>query len=248
MNIAIITGASSGLGYDFAKQIDSSYRLDEIWLIARRRERLVKLSKELKTKVRVLDLDLTKDKDLERIRSALAKEKPIVRLLVNNAGYGPLGEFTNVAKEMYLNMMKLNMDAVVELTYDCLQFMEKGCAIIQVASSVGFIPMPRFSIYAASKAFVLSFSNSLYVELKKKGIHVLAVCPGAVKTEFFQVAKSNMNRGARSSDVVRKALRDCRKKRIISVYGAKTNISLLIAKFLPRRWLLAMVERASKSF
>ena len=85
----------------------------------------MKLSKELKTKVRVLDLDLTKDKDLERIRSALAKEKPIVRLLVNNAGYGPLGEFTNVAKEMYLNMMKLNMDAVVELTYDCLQFMEK---------------------------------------------------------------------------------------------------------------------------
>ncbi len=244
--IAVVTGASSGIGAEFARQIDRQYRLDEIWLIARREGRLKELAAQLATKTVIFPMDLTQDK--KSLHAALHAQKPCIKLLVNSAGIGRLGAFADVALEEHIQVIALNVTAVVELSSCCLQYMQPGSSIIQVASSAGFLPLPTFAVYSATKAFVLHFANALYAELKDKGIHVMALCPGAVATEFFTCAKAKTPKAAQPEQVVRKALIDLQKKKVISAYGFRNRAIITIARILPRRVLLWLVGRATKAF
>ncbi|MBU0615109.1 MAG: SDR family NAD(P)-dependent oxidoreductase [Nanoarchaeota archaeon] len=240
MNIAIITGASAGLGKEFARQIDN-YHLDELWLVARRKDRLLELSNHLKTRSVLIQCDLTESLNIliDKIRT----EKPNIRYLVNNAGFGKVGDFKDISLNEQLNMIDLNVRALVELTHNCLPFMRKGSTIINIASIAGFAPMPSFSIYAATKAFVLSFSNSINEELK--GIHSIAVCPGPVETEFhLRSGRSrHLQKKAKAKDVVRLALKDAKKKKNISVYGAKMKAARLLSKLISRRTASRLVNK-----
>ena len=239
MNIAIITGASSGIGMEFARQISRKYpELDEIWLVARRKDRLIKFSEHLQAGVRVFGGDLLDHDVYNDVEEALAKTKGKVRFLVNAAGYGKMGTVKDLDVKEQLGMIDLNCFALTKMTLLVLPYMTKGGNIIQVASAAAFAPQPGFSIYAATKSYVYSFSRSLNAELKEKGIHVTAVCPGPVQTEFFDRSGNlprnpMLNRRAKAKDVVKKALKDAACKKAVSVYGLSMNVSGIASGLLP---------------
>ncbi len=238
--IAIVTGASSGMGRDFVRALDRDYTFDETWVIARRRERLEELGKELKTTILPLALDLTEEESIEQIKNLLAERKPVVSALVNASGYGVFKAFEESNLNELEGIVELNDRALVSLTHTVLPYMEKGSFIINLGSNSSHQPVPYMAVYAASKAFVLSFSLALGVELKKRGIHVLCVCPGWIKTEFFDRAvKDNTtivyyDRYYESKDVVEKAMKDLGKKKSLSILGLPVRNQVRLVKFLPK--------------
>jgi len=244
--IAIITGASSGLGYDFAKEIDKN-NLDEIWIIARRVELLEKLASELKTDTKIFSIDLTDMESNKTIELELEKGDYEISYLINNAGFGLMGSFAELDLNKQLSMINLNIAALVQITHFSIKFMAKGGEIIQVASTAGFLPMKNFAVYAATKAFVVNFTNALASELKKKNIHAIAVCPGPVKTEFFNVASGGKvpSFAYNSIDVVKKALRDSKKGKWNSIYGIVMKVVMTLSHFSPRK---IKTNLAGKSF
>lgn len=190
MNIAIVTGASSGMGAEFARQLHYYYdNYDEIWLIARRKERLEALAQTLDDKTRIITADLTRSSDLKYIARQLSLINPNVTQLINCAGFGIMGSFETLPLKEQSDMIDLNVKALVKLTHMVLPYMRKNANIIQLASVAAFLPQENFCVYAASKSFVLSFSRALNEELKKRKICVTAVCPGPVETEFFNIAE-----------------------------------------------------------
>ena len=164
--IIIVTGASSGMGREFAMQIEKKYQVDEIWVIARRKERLECLKEKLQTKVKIFALDLTQKESFEIIQEALFQEKPRVKALINCSGYGKLDHYENMSIEVIENMMNLNMLAVVKMVNSVLPYMHKKSYIVNLASCSGYMPIPYLNIYASTKAFVLSYSRALNEELK----------------------------------------------------------------------------------
>ncbi|TVR04365.1 MAG: SDR family NAD(P)-dependent oxidoreductase [Deltaproteobacteria bacterium] len=245
MRIAIVTGASSGLGADFARQLDASAereKLDEIWLIARRSDQLQSLAGELRnTTGRVMPMDLTDPERLAGLHATLKQLRPKVCWLINNAGFGKIGPFEHISQSATLGMIDLNIRSLTEITRFTLPFCPEGAHIVQVASSAGFMPIPYFATYAATKAYVVQFSDALGQELRHRNISVTAVCPGPVATEFLDVASDGRGSPprallARSPDVVRKALRDARRRRRHSVHGLLIRLFTLTAGWIPR-WL-----------
>ena len=189
MRIALITGASSGLGREFAKQIPRLYKgLDELWAVARRTERLKKLEQESPIPVRIFDGDLNRDYIYERIGKELEKQSADIRMLVNAAGFGKMGKFEDIPLADQLSMVDLNCRGLTKMTGICLPYLSRGSRILNVASAAAFSPQPGFAVYAAGKAYVYRFSTALRTELASRGIIVTAVCPGPVDTEFFQVS------------------------------------------------------------
>ncbi len=250
-NIAIITGASSGMGREFALQIAQGYRsVEEIWLVARRRDRLEALEKQLLgRKVRIFTLDLGTEEGLQELEEALEQEKPSIRILVNAAGYGLIGTVEDLSRQENTGMIDLNCHALTAITYMAIPYMRKNSNIIQLASSAAFMPQPKFAVYAASKSYVLSFSRALARELKSKDIYVTAVCPGPVKTEFFDKAETyeavklyKKLTMAKADKVVRQALLDAKHKKTVSVYGGIMKVFRGLCKVLPKDWLLGFVK------
>ena len=189
MKTAVITGASSGLGVEFALSIDKTRpEIEEIWLLARRKDRLEELAQKLNKKTRVLSLDITGDEDLKIYTDLLEKEKPDVKLLINNAGFGRLGEFRLISAEDSRQMLRLNCEAVTVITRLTLPFMSEKSEIINTCSIAAFAPNARMAVYSSTKAYIMSFSRALRFELKDKKINVIAVCPGPMDTEFLPVA------------------------------------------------------------
>ena len=189
MKTAVITGASSGLGLYFALEIDKNRpEIEEIWLIARRKERLEELAKSLSKKVKVLSLDITKEESLEEYKTALKQENCEVSILVNNAGFGKLGNFDEMNNDDLSGMIKLNCEALTVITSITLPFMEKGSEIINSCSIASFAPNTRMAVYSSTKAYVMSFSRALRSELKRRKINCIAVCPGPMDTEFLSLA------------------------------------------------------------
>lgn len=183
MNIAIITGASSGLGWEFARQLDRLLgKTDEIWLLARRKDAMEALSDKLQHKIRAIAIDLTKEKELQQFEEVLAIQNPRITVLVNCAGVGTHGPFTRQSRETIDAMVKLNIMALTTMTRICLPYMKKGSKILQFSSGAAFVPQAAFAVYAASKAYVYSLSRALERELRGRGITVTAVCPGPVNT------------------------------------------------------------------
>lgn len=195
MNIAVITGASSGLGKEFAKAADKYFEnIDEIWLIARRKERLEKLAGEISLPCRIIDIDLTDEEAIGRYKEMLEIYEANVKLLINNAGYGKLGYFEDIETKDNTGMVKLNCESLTAITDITLPFMHSYAQIINVSSIASFVPNTRMAVYCSTKAYVTSFSKALRGELKKRKINVLAVCPGPMETEFLPVA--NIKKGA----------------------------------------------------
>lgn len=251
MKIAVITGASSGMGREFVLQTSFLYKnLDEIWVIARRKERLEELRKKSGIPLRIFPGDLTKKHVYKDYLTALEKFHPEVRLLVNAAGFGKSGTFHQIAQEnrrSQTSMISLNCTALTRMTQMTLPVMGTGSRIINIASAAAFCPQPGFAVYAASKSYVLNFSRALGNELKFRGISVTSVCPGPVDTEFFNVS-GNLSDPLKklclvnASDVVHKALRDSRKRKNISVYGVQMKVLHLGAKIIPHGLILRVEE------
>lgn len=189
MKIAIITGASSGLGEKFALQIDKSRpEIEEIWLIARREDRLKALAEKLTKKSKVLSLDITSAEDLQKYSTTLKTENACVGILINNAGYGKIGNFTELKTEDNVGMVSLNCEALTAITALTLPYITENGEIINSCSIASFAPNTRMAVYSATKAYVMSLSRALRVELKSRKINVLAVCPGPMDTEFLPLA------------------------------------------------------------
>lgn len=255
MNIILITGASSGMGREAAKQLDSIYTsgISEIWLVARRTDKLEELSKELTHTTRILPLDLCDEHDLQELELSLSLINPNIKVLVNASGFGILGKFRSGEMKDQTGMVRLNCEALTRVTYLALKYMNKGGRIIQFASAAAFVPQIDFSVYAATKSYVLSFSRSLNEELKKDKISVTAVCPGPVDTEFFKIAEKN-NAGfafkkgfmVKSSDVVFKALLDSYKRKSISVYSFYMQAFRVLCKVIPHSIILKIMNLLNK--
>lgn len=246
MKIAIITGASSGIGREFVRQIALSETLDEIWIIARRHERLEQIKSEISPKIRPIALDLLKKESINTIKNLLNEEKPEIKLLVNASGFGKYGTYSDLTAQEIDDMIDLNCKALIHMTYTCLPYMKYGDRVIMMGSSSAFQPLPEFIMYASTKVFVVHFSRALHVELKKCGIPVTTVCPGYVRTEFFEVAKDTKNPNTcrnfkplyETEDVVEKALKDSKKGRDMSVLGLHVKFLRLMSKLLPHRLVM----------
>ncbi len=189
MKTAIITGASSGLGREFALNLRSTHpEIEEIWLVARRQELLEELASQLSTKTRVLPLDITSDEGLFTLQKLFDEEKPDIKLLINNAGFGRLGAFDELSAEDSRDMLRLNCEAVTVITRMCLPLMAENSEIINSCSIASFAPNARMAVYSSTKAYILSLSKALRFELKSRKINVIAICPGPMDTEFLPVA------------------------------------------------------------
>lgn len=253
MKIALVTGASSGMGKEMILQIAARFRgIEEIWAIARREDRLYELQKKLSIPLRILPLDLCEEASLTVLAAQLSEKQPDVKLLVNAAGYGKIGAVGELSLKDETGMIALNCEALCAVTHLVLPYMSANSRIIQFASVAAFLPQPDFAIYAASKSFVLSYSKALGKELRGRGIAVTAVCPGPVKTEFFDIAETT---GvipfykrivmADPKKVVALALRDSMMGKSVSVYGVTMKGLYLLTKLLPHDWLLEIMELLS---
>lgn len=243
MRIAVITGASSGMGREFVKQIDACESFDEIWVIARRMDRLEELVSECKNKIRPISLDLMKQESFDEYQNLLKTEKPDVAVLVNGSGFGRFGAFTDIDLKTQLDMIDLNDKALVAMTYITLPYMKEGGKIYQIDSLSSFQPVPYIGVYGATKAFVLSFSRALNVELKKRKIRVMAICPGWVRTEFFDHAVTDntityYNRYYDADEVVERALKDMKKGKDVSVCGFPVRMQVRLTKLLPHKLIM----------
>lgn len=198
---ALITGASAGLGAEFARQLAGI--ANRIILLGRREERLMKLAESLKTmrpqlEVNAFRADLSIASERERLAAWIVREEIPVNLLINNAGLGDLGQFDTAEWAKISAILEVNVTALTHLTHLLLPMLraQRPAAILNVSSIAGFYPLPEMAVYAASKAFVTSFSEALRMELMPEGITVTALCPGPVPTEFFTVA-------SRSGEMIR---------------------------------------------
>ena len=255
MKIAVITGASSGMGREMVLQInDRIPNVDELWLIGRRRERLEALDRMLTKRTRIFALDLLTEAALSEYAGMLSAEQPEIVFLVNAAGFGCIGSVEQLSCAEQLNMIDVNVRALTAMCRFSLPYMAKHSRIINFASSASFLPQADFAVYAASKSYVLSFSRALNEELISAGrdCRVLAVCPGPVKTEFFDLAERSGKIPvykylfmADCRKVVKLALMDSVLKKDVSVYGGTMKLLRLGASLLPHGLLLKAERMAN---
>lgn len=254
MNIVIITGASSGIGLEFAKKLDSGFHtIDEFWLVARREDKLKEAAALLRHRTRLFPMDITDSTQLDVLEDAVIRQDAVVRMLINCAGYGLLGGFCEQDTEAELGMIRLNCLALTELTHRMIPYMRRNSRIIQLASSAAFLPQPDFAVYAASKAYVLSFARALGRELEPFEIWVTCVCPGPVDTPFFDIAEQGGSTLAikkrvmvSAEKVVEQALRDSYLRREISVYSLPIRAMHVLTKVFPHRAILDLMDLMKK--
>ena len=242
MNIAIVTGASSGMGREFVRQLNQYVQVDEIWAIARRESALEALKQDTSVPVRPVVLDLLDNASFDTFAAMLEAEKPNIRLLINAAGFGKFGTYHKIPLADECAMLDLNCKALVLMTRLCIPYMTSGSHILQLASNSSWQPVPYITTYGATKAFVLSYSRAMNRELKHRGIRMMAMNPGWVKTEFFQHALQT-NQGSEvqyynhlyeAHDVVATGLKDLKKKKKdYSVHGLPIRNQVRLVKLLP---------------
>jgi short-subunit dehydrogenase len=246
MNIAIVTGASSGMGKEFVKQLSGYVKVDEVWVIARREQALKELQALCPYSIRPLAFDLGKEESFVSISALLEKEQPDVKLLVNAAGFGKFGRFEKIPLADELGMIDLNCKALVAMTRIVLPYMHRGSHILQLDSLSAFQPVPFITTYGATKSFVLSYSRAMNAELKGTGIRMMAMNPGWVKTEFFGRAMETDNADVQyfnhlyeADAVVATGLKHLYKtKKDVSVHGFPIRNQVRLVKLLPHKLVM----------
>lgn len=250
MKIAIVTGASSGLGGRFVRLLDGE-GLDEIWVIARRAQRLEELRAQVSTPLRVLPMDLTDKHAVRELAGLLDETGCDVRVLINAAGFGKIGRWDDISLEDCESMIDLNCRAATAVTRVALPHMSEGARIMQICSTSAFQPFPYLSIYAASKAYLYRYSRALRRELKPRRIKVTAVCPYWIKdTEFIAVAKRTEDSSyirsfplaSKQDRVARRAMEDSRLGLAVSTPGVVCTLHRAIAKIVPAGLMMEMWE------
>ena len=250
--IGIVTGASSGMGKDFLQTLPENIEVDEIWAISRNEKAIKEASKDMNVKVVPLAYDLSEEKNIKEIQKKLEKEKPLVKILINAAGYGKFEKTTKVSYEDNIGMIKLNCEGLTSMCLITIPYMKKGSKIINFASVAAFQPVPYINIYAASKAYVLSFSRSLNRELKTDGIQVMAICPYWTKTKFFDraVTKNTIVKKYvamyNSIDNVERAWKDLKKGKDVSQWGFKARAQVKLCKILPHSIVMSVWQKQQK--
>lgn len=256
-NIVVITGASSGFGEQFALSLDARLKsIDEYWLIARNTEKMEEISKAMSTPCKILSCDLATVDGVKKVIKAIEREsdecydKLHIKMLINSAGFGKLGEFVYADDNDITGMIDVNIRALTCITKGLLPYMAHNSRIINFSSATAFLPQPQFAEYAATKAYVLSFSRALNAELEKYGISVLAVCPGPAATNFFNVAEEHGKSPwykkmfmADPKKIVDKAIHDSINRYEVSVYGGSMKALRIVAKLLPKRLMIKLMSR-----
>lgn len=240
MNIALITGASSGLGKEYVLQLSQNENIDEFWLIARRKEKLLDLQKYTNKKIVPLPYDLSIDSSYEKVREQLNHVHPTITYLICAAGLGKVGAIKDVPIEEQKSMIRINVEASVKITRIALDYMSSYGHILEIGSIAGFQPMPYFGVYGASKAFIQSYTKSLHEEVKDKGIKVTLVCPYWVKdTEFISKADIQGDRythypfATTRKRVVSKSLKANEKNRIVCTPDCISTLDRFFSKVIP---------------
>ncbi len=238
MKIAVITGASAGIGREFVRAVDRGEPFDEIWVIARRAERLEELKAACRQRIRPVPLDLGELESVEQYRALLEAERPEIGLLVNAAGCGVFGPFAEKDLKKQLQSAQLNALALTAMCHVSLPYMKSGSAIVNMGSNSAWQPVPYQTVYGASKSYVLNFSRALWRELRPRGVHVMCVCPGWIKTEFQQHAQHDeyiryVDRWYGPEEVAAQAMKDLKKKKLVSILGHPVRRQVRLVKFLP---------------
>ncbi|HCW79726.1 MAG TPA: short-chain dehydrogenase [Ruminococcaceae bacterium] len=251
MHIAVVTGASSGIGQEFVRQISKKECLDGIWTVARRRERMEELQKQVDIPLKILPYDLTDKESFRKISAILKSEQPDVRVLVNAAGFGKIGSYSDISVADCDDMIDLNCRAAVDMTQIVLPYMKEGSRILEICSTSAFQPFQYLNVYAATKAFLYRYSRALRVELFGRKIKVTAVCPYWIKdTEFIGTAQKTRNSSyiwgfpfaSREKSVVRMALTDSRLGLPVSTPGIVCFLHRIVAKFIPGELMMGLWE------
>jgi short-subunit dehydrogenase len=251
MRIAIITGASSGLGKEFATELIEKYReLDEVWLIARRKERLEEISQKYPEKtIKAVPLDLGKEESFWEFEKLLDENKPDIRILVSNAGVGTWGNFEEKDLGSQLDMLNLNAKGCVAITRLCLPYMSKGSFIIETCSVCSFVPNPRMAVYSGTKALVLYFSRAIHEELKPRGINVCALCPGNMDSEMAILSEQqgkksivNMLPYLDMKKVAKDSLKAAQRGRAVYTPGAFYKFYRVVSKILPHNLMMFFAD------
>lgn len=259
MKVTLITGASAGIGEAFAKQLAAEKH--NLLLVARAENKLEMLCKELMTKYGVnaqyIAVDLMKPDADQIIFEETEKRGLEIEWLVNNAGIGSGGDFLAHDLKSELDMMHLNMDAMVALTHRFLPQMRKrkNGKIVNVSSFAGFMPIPYMAVYAASKAFVSSFTEALEEENRLFNIQVMLLCPGATETNFFEAAKLNGDKKAAFSSkkletpeqVAAAAWNGIKKNKRIVISGTQNKIGKFVLNFIPNVMITRMFGKQTRA-
>ena len=254
MNTTLITGASSGIGEAFARKLAARGR--NVLLVARSEDKLIALCNELgrltSIRAQYIALDLQQPDGPLQLFEETKKRELEVEMLINNAGFGSMGEFAKLDLNRELEMIQLNVRAVVELAHRFLEPMRerKRGTIINVASTAGFQPVPYMATYAATKAFVLSFSEALWDENRAHGVHVMALCPGVTETNFFEVAgidRPPMRTVQTPEEVVETALRALNRKKSLVISGWANWFVVEAERFVPRSTVVRVAGNALRS-
>jgi len=249
-NIAIITGASSGLGVEIYKEIQKE-ALDEIWIIARREDRLNKIKSDFGSiTTKVIPMDITLNESMMVLEGFLKDEDYNVKFLFNNAGFGVIGDVIDASYELQGSMVTLNAKALTEITTIVLKHMDKGSCIVNTCSIASFVPNARMSVYSATKAFVLSYTKSLRYELRKRKINVTAICPGPMSTEFLAVA--GIEKGVSKTfdslprcnveKTAKKGIKAAKRGKCVYTPRGFYKFYRVLSKILPHSWLMGAAK------
>lgn len=248
--IAIVTGATGGIGREFVKQISAGEGLDEIWAVGRNESKLNELSSEFGSVVPVV-ADLTSD-GADVIRRLLEQKKPDVKLLINNAGVAYMGLFEDMDNDEIARFCKVNCEAPARLMNAVLPYMHEGGRIINMSSASSFQPNPYMSMYSASKIYLKNLSRAVNIELKPRGITVTSSCPGWVDTDLLPRSKDGKEihyTGMISAErVVSGALKDSAKGKEMSVPGFFSKYFRLYSKFTPTYIVMRMWSKAVRKY
>jgi short-subunit dehydrogenase len=254
MNTSLITGASSGIGAAFARKLAARGR--NVLLVARSEDKLITLCNELGRvsgiRAQYFALDLLQPEAPAQLFEETQKRELVIDMLVNNAGFGSMGDFLNLDLERELEMIDLNVKSLVALTHWFLRPMRqrKQGTIINVASTAGFQPVPYMSTYAATKAFVLSFSEALWEENREHGVHVMALCPGVTDTNFFAASKMDrppMRTIETPEEVVETALRGMGRGKASVISGWTNWFAIGAERLVPRSVVTKIAGKALRS-
>lgn len=244
--IAILTGATGGLGREFLRQILNE-EMDEVWAIARNQEKLEELKKQFGEKVIPISMDLSDFMAIRKLEDMLKEQTPSVQYLINNAGLAKMGSYNDFSLEEIDKTINVNCKAPVMLIKVCIPYMGKGCKILNISSASAFQPNPYINLYAASKVFERSYSRALNVELAGTGIISVAVCPGWIDTELLQKEingkKVKFPGLVTAERVVKQAIKDAKKGKDMSVCSLYVKCQHINVKLLPQRWVMKIWMR-----